>query len=202
MKMILKIIFSLATAGALVAGAPLAALGQTGQLSDRDQALRDFFPDADAVTPRVVEITPELAAQLEKDLGYRPALPQYTVYVGSKNGAPLGYAIVDDEKGMHEPITFAVLVGPDGAIRQQQILVYREPAGDGVESSRFRRQFIGKTVKDPIKDGVDLTIVSGATISSHSMAVGVKRAVAIVTEGVIRAAGATASSTGPVPHGG
>lgn len=202
MKMILKIIFPLVAGVALAVGAPLAALGQTGLISDREQVLRDFFPGADTVDARVVEVTPELAAKLKADLGYVPSLPRYTVWVGTKGGAPTGYAIVDDEKGMHEPITFAVLVGPDGAVKQQQVLVYREPAGDGITSSRFRGQFIGKTVKDPIRDGVDITIVSSATISSHSMAVGVKRAVAIVTEGVLHAAGATASSGAIAPHGG
>ena len=202
MKMILTIIFSLSAAVA-VAGVPLVAVGQTGQISDREQVMHDFFAGADSVDARVVDVTPELAAKLKGDLGYVPALPRYTVWVGKKAGAVLGYAIVDDEKGMHEPITFAVLVGTDGAVKQQQVLVYREPAGDGVTSSRFRSQFIGKTVKDPIKDGVDITIVSSATISSHSMAVGVKRAVAIVTEGVLHADGTTASSSpATTRHGG
>lgn len=202
MKMILKIIFSLSAAAA-VSGAPLVAIGQTGQISDREQVMHDFFPGADSVEARVVDVTPELAAKLKADLGYVPVLPRYTVWVGQKGGAALGYALVDDEKGMHEPITFAVLVGTDGAVKQQQVLVYREPAGDGVTGSRFRGQFIGKTIKDPIKDGVDITIVSSATISSHSMAVGVKRAVAIVTEGILRADGTTASTgTSATRHGG
>src|SRR5438874_2353440 len=200
MKMIIKIIFPPLMAVAVLV-APLGAAGQTGQIADREQVMRDFFADADSVEARVVEITPSLAAKLERDLGYRPASPRYTVWVGEKSGAPIGYAIVDDEKGMHEPITFAVLVGIDGAVKQQQVLVYREPAGDGITGARFRRQFIGKTVKDPIKDGVDITIVSSATISSHSMAVGVRRAVAIVTEGVLHADGTTSVATPGAAHG-
>jgi hypothetical protein len=50
-----------------------------------------------------------------------------------------------------------------------------EPYGDEVRSDRFRAQFQGKTAGDPITAGKDIDIVSGATISSRSMALGVKR---------------------------
>ena len=131
-----------------------------------------------------------LCEKLKARLGYVPRSPDgsgsFPVWVGTKGGAILGYAVIDDEKGMHEPITFAVLVGPDGIVNRQEVLVYRESEGDGITRKAFRRQFVGKTVKSPLRPGADVVIVSGATISSNSMAVGVRRALAIVTEAFLQ----------------
>lgn len=191
MKMMFKVIFA---ASALLAGAPAAGLSAAhaapGTLYTRDQILQDFFPGADAVEKRPVPLAAPLCEKLKARLGYVPRSPDGTgtfpVWVGTKAGVILGYAVIDDEKGMHEPITFAVLVGPDGAVTRQEVLVYRESEGDGITRKAFRRQFVGKTVKSPLRAGADVVIVSGATISSNSMAVGVRRALAVVDEAFLQ----------------
>lgn len=185
--MIVKIIFAVASATIVLGAAGFArpAHAASGVLHDQESILREFFPAAERVEARTVAITPALGAALKTDLGYAMPKSSYTVFVGVKGGRELGYAVIDDQKGMHEPITFAVLVGPDGAVQRQEVMVYRESEGDGVTAGRFERQFIGKTVKDPIRAGDDIMIVSSATISSNSMAVGVKRAVALVTEAIL-----------------
>ena len=183
--MTVKIILPALALLGVLAARPGTALAAGRVVHDRDEVLHQFFAGADRVETQTVTVTPELAARLKNRLGYVPAAASYTVWVGKKNGHEIGYAVVDDEKGMHEPITFAVLIGTDGSVARQEVLVYREPEGDGVTSHRFTSQFVGKTMKDPIRAGEDITIVSSATISSNSMAVGVKRALAIVTEGLL-----------------
>lgn len=194
MKMMFKIIFTtgalLAAFAAPVPGIEARAHATPGVLFTVDEILADFFAGADSVEKKPVELTPALCGQLKRRLGYSPRSPDatntYPVWVGSKGGEILGYAVIDEEKGMHEPITFAVLVGPDGAVKRQEVLVYRESEGDGITRKAFRRQFIGKTIKSSIRAGADVTIVSGATISSNSMAVGVRRALAIVNEAFLQ----------------
>jgi Na+-translocating ferredoxin:NAD+ oxidoreductase subunit G len=193
MKMMFKVIF---TSGALLAAssAPVPAIesrahAAPGVYFTVDEILAEFFPAAEKVEKKPVELTPALCEQLKRRLGYTPRSPDgtntYPVWVGSTGGV-VGYAVIDDEKGMHEPITFAVLIGPDGAVKRQEVLVYRESEGDGVTRKAFRRQFIGKTVKSSLRAGADVTIVSGATISSNSMAVGVRRALTIVDEAFLQ----------------
>lgn len=185
--MIVKIIFlaiGLQCGLGVMPGLAPEAHAAKGTFWDRDQILRDFFPDADTIESTPVRLTPDVTARLKSRLGYTVTRPGdlFPLWTARKSGLVVGYAVIDEEKGMHEPITFAVLVGADGVIRRQEVMVYREPEGDGVTQKRFRRQFVGKTSKDPLRAGVDITIVSGATISSHSMAVGVKRAVSVVEE--------------------
>ena len=84
--------------------------------------------------------------------------------------------------GLHQPITFATRLSPRGAVERLEIMVYREPRGDEVRDARFRRQFEGKTAQDPLRLNRDIDAVSGATVSSASMASGVRRAAILVEE--------------------
>ena len=76
---------------------------------------------------------------------------------------------------------------------RQEIVVYREARGDEVRDEHFRAQFVGKGADDAIDTDSDIQVVSGATISSRAMAVGVKRAVVLFDELVKPTAVATAS---------
>src|SRR5262249_57222060 len=93
-----------------------------------------------------------------------------------------GSAVIDEEKGLHQPITFATRLSPKGAIERLEIMVYREPRGDEVRDPRFRKQFEGKTAQDSLRLNQDIDAVSGATVSSASLAVGVHRATVLVEE--------------------
>jgi hypothetical protein len=56
-----------------------------------------------------------------------------------------------------------------------------------VRDPRFREQFVGKTAADPLRPGEEVVAVSGATISSRAMAVGVRRCLVLLDELVLRA---------------
>ncbi len=150
----------------------------------RASVLKSFFADCDRVS--YLEVTPDAAQQrkLRERLGYAVA-GKRVVYYGEKNGKRRGYAVLDDTPGQHKDISFAVLMSPAGYIERVEVMVYREPKGDGVRSERFRKQFSGKTAAQPLQAGRDIVAVSGATISSRSLARGVKRAAALVEELVL-----------------
>jgi Na+-translocating ferredoxin:NAD+ oxidoreductase RnfG subunit len=150
------------------------------------QVLREFFPQSEKVSYRKVKLEPADVAALQERLGYRPARPEYVVFVATTGAHVDGYAIIDDEKGQHEAITFAVKLSPEGAVERHEVMVYRESYGEEITDPRFRKQFVGKTVKDPVRAGQDIDVVTGATISSRSMAIGVKRALILVDELVLK----------------
>ena len=77
---------------------------------------------------------------------------------------------------------------------RQEIVVYREARGDEVRDERFRAQFVGKSARDAIDTDQDIQAVSGATISSRAMAVGVKRAVVLFDE-LVKPAAAVATAS-------
>ena len=192
MKIVFKIIFT---------GFVFALLSGVGARSARaDQVyftardlLADFFKSSQNVTYKKVQLDGSETQKLAQRLGYTPSKSSYTFYVATSGARVDGYAFIDEEKGEHLPITFAVKLSPTGKVMRQEIVVYREARGDEVRDERFRAQFVGKSASDAIETDQDIQAVSGATISSRAMAVGVKRAVVLFDELVKPTAMASAS---------
>ncbi|MGM0576064.1 MAG: FMN-binding protein [Myxococcota bacterium] len=160
-----------------VAVAPRTASAQAVHWTKAD-LLREFFSRCDRVTYEKLSLTPAQRRSVKKHLGYT-VRTDWTVYYGLKNHEVQGYAIIDDEMGQHRPITFGVLIDPEGRAQRLEVMVYREAHGDEIREGRFRKQFEGKTPDDPVRHGADIVAISGATISSKAMAKGVRRALAV-----------------------
>ena len=86
-----------------------------------------------------------------------------------------GWLIVDEVVGKHEMITYAVGLSSNGSVIGIEILEYVESYGYEVAEAQWRKQFIGKTVKDPIKLNQDIQNIGGATLSCKHITDGVKR---------------------------
>jgi len=85
-----------------------------------------------------------------------------------------------NEIGKHEYITFIVGVTPKGEVGDVAVMEYRETRGEEVKDRRFLRQFHGKKLTDPITVDRDIENYTGATLSSHAIATGVKKALVLV----------------------
>ena len=176
----MKIVFKFKILGIALLMAS-AARAEMVYFSTRD-LLVDFFPHSQSVTYRRLPLSAIERSHLVEKLGYAPAKSSYTFFIATTGAHLDGYALVDEEKGEHMPITFAVKLSPAGVVERQEIVAYREARGDEVRDQRFRHQFVGKSGRDPIVAGDDIVAVSGATISSRAMALGVKRAVVLFQE--------------------
>ena len=148
--------------------------------------LKDVFPKSQRVSYRKVKLGPAELAAVQGRLGYTPAKPEYVFFVATTGEHVDGYAIIDDVLGQHEQITFAVKLSPEGVVERHEVMVYREKYGEEITDARFRRQFQGKTVKDQVRAGVDIDVVTGASISSRSMTVGVRRALVLLDELILK----------------
>jgi Na+-translocating ferredoxin:NAD+ oxidoreductase RnfG subunit len=99
------------------------------------------------------------------------------VYRVSRAGTLLGFAEVRNVKGKEQPITYLAAVDEAGALRDVDILAYRETEGGEVAYDSWRKQFRGKTATDAIEIGKDIRNISGATISSNAVTRSVRLAV-------------------------
>ena len=104
-----------------------------------------------------------------------------TVYRISRGGALLGFAQVRNVKGKEQPITYLVATDSSDALRDIDILVYREPYGGEVAYDPWRKQFRGKTAAAPLQLGKDIRNISGATISSNALTRAVRKTLADLT---------------------
>lgn len=89
-----------------------------------------------------------------------------------------GWFFVDEVVGKHELITYALALNADGSIKQIEIMDYRESRGYEVRTPGWRKQFVGKTIKDPLQLNRDIGNISGATLSSKHITDGIKRLLA------------------------
>lgn len=168
---------------------------------DKSSVLKSFFAKSERVTYARMVPTAAQAQVLRAQLGYAPPAV-WTVYYGVTKDKIDGLAVIDDELGQHLPITFAALIGTDGAMQRLEVMVYREAYGSDVTQARFRNQFTGKSAADAVRHGADIVAVAGATISSKSLAIGARRALIVATELAIKPGVAKVLSVAPQPAGG
>jgi len=171
--------------GALLLAVPAASYGQVFH-TVRD-LLSAQFSKSDRVSFVKVAADSKARARIEKRLGRKLAAADYTFYVAKTGERVDGYALFDQEKGQHEPISFATFFDAAGSITRVEVVAYREPYGDGIRAERFRKQFIGRKASSGFRADADIDVISGATISSRSLCKGVKRASVLLDEAVLRA---------------
>lgn len=148
----------------------------------KEEALRVAMPDAETIRTEQVELTPAQRQRVHGKVDHPLDAESFVFYVGSRKDQINGYAYITDKKGRHRPITFIVGLKPDCSVEDVAIMIFREPRGYEVKEKRFLRQYHNKTMDDPIEVHRDIKNISGATISAHSVSVGVREAVAICEE--------------------
>lgn len=143
------------------------------------EASRLLFPDAERFDARTIDLD---AAQLQSldRRGVRARSARWNALVARRGDATLGYVVADQVVGKFELIGYAVGIGLDGAVRQVEILSYRESHGGEIRLAAWRRQFAGKTADSPLRIGDDIANISGATLSCSHVTEGVRRIVAVV----------------------
>ena len=164
--------------GLLSALLPSSSPGEA--LLTEPQALKIVFPKAQSVETQVRTLTESQREDLQKKTGMRFPEREYSIFIGHGKERIDGYAVIMNEIGKHEYITFIVGVSPKGDIRDVAVMDYRETRGWEVKEQRFLRQFRGKSLADPIAVDRDIANYTGATLSSHAIARGVKKALALV----------------------
>jgi len=144
-----------------------------------DQAAKLMFPEADRFEVREVKLDPQQMQQLDAQ-GVRTRPAKWLVRVALRGNTELGFVVIDEVIGKFELITYAVAIGLDGAVKQVEVLSYRESHGHEIRLPAWRKQFVGKTSASPMRVGEDIANISGATLSCTHVSEGVKRVVAVV----------------------
>jgi Na+-translocating ferredoxin:NAD+ oxidoreductase RnfG subunit len=68
-----------------------------------------------------------------------------------------------------------IAINSEGEIEDIEILTYNETQGSEIRHEHFRKQFSGKGWTDPLRLGVDIDAIAGATISSRAITDGVRK---------------------------
>ena len=96
----------------------------------------------------------------------------------------VGLFVFDRVIGKHLYIDYTVALDPGGRLHRVDILQYRESYGGEVRQASWLAQFVGKTSASPLQVDRDIRNISGATLSSHHVAEGVKRILGLYGHGI------------------
>ena len=105
-----------------------------------------------------------------------------------KDGIKVAVAIIDVEPGRWGPVEFitAIDLGSTPKVKRVEVMSYQEKRGRPIARRSFMKQYEGKSTRDPLEVGKDITGVSGATISSRAATFTVKKALVIVEECLLK----------------
>lgn len=143
------------------------------------EALKIHFKDSGSVVSEKQSLTPLQRRDVERVLGTRVDREEWNFLIAKTGQKVDGYAIIDQEIGRMEPITFMTFLNPKGVVQSVEILAYRETQGSEVSEKRFLAQFENKGSDQPLKVGQDIRNISGATLSVRAVTLGVRRALAV-----------------------
>lgn len=153
-------------------------LAHASQYLGVEEAQRLAFPEARRFAEAHVVYKPADIAAIEAMSHQKIRARGQQVWRAEDGDRLLGYFIVDYVIGKHLVIDYALALGPDGRVRQVDILTYRESYGGEIRNPDWLRQFVGKDATAPLELNRDIVNISGATLSSRHVTEGVKRLMA------------------------
>jgi FMN-binding domain len=139
-----------------------------------DAAQKAVYPDADAFQEVVVKQTAEQINALLALAGPQPPHGTIRIFKAMRNGSVLGHVFVDEVIGRESLITYAIGIDTDGALRNLEIMSYRESHGGEVRNPGWRAQFDHRDSLDQLRFRTDIKNISGATLSSEHVTQGVR----------------------------
>lgn len=144
-----------------------------------EQAQKLMFPGAKTYLASHIRLDNSQKKKIESLSGMRVRNDEQKVWlVKNKTDEAIGLFLLDEVFGKHEFITYAVGLDMRGRVTQVEILDYRETYGGEVRREEWRKQFVGKQVRDPLKLDLDIKNISGATLSCRHVTDGIKRLLA------------------------
>ena len=155
-------------------------LADAGKAPIPDKPLKDLFAGADAFAAIEGSLNEAQVAFVQDKTG--EALTEDdkvpTFYFAIAQGKRYGVAQFIRVEAKEQPMSVAVALDTKGRITAVRVLKSKEDKRFGDEL--FLKQFVGKTINDPLKVGTDVTPVSGEESLSQAFSTEVQKALWIV----------------------
>jgi Na+-translocating ferredoxin:NAD+ oxidoreductase RnfG subunit len=148
----------------------------------QEEAIKMVFPEAGQISKKIVRLNKEQKKRIAEKLGYSISFSYKAVYIVENRGKRLGYGIIDHVKGKERFMKYLVGIDSRGKIKGIEVLTYNETHGSEIRHEHFKKQFIGKGGGDPLRLGVDIDAITGATISCRSITDGVRKIMVVWEE--------------------
>jgi len=136
-----------------------------------------WFPSNTSFIEKNLIINDEFHKKLKKELNL-PIPNQFTVITGLGDNTIEGFIVVDKIKHYYQDVIFLTHLSDEGFLENCHLYAPPTSVSQSVPNELIMNQFLGKSVNDTVQlDKID--IISGATVTSQSYSVAVKRALAV-----------------------
>jgi hypothetical protein len=139
-----------------------------------DAAQKAVYPEADSFQEIIISQSPEKLQDLLVRAGPQPPHGTIRIWSATRAGTVLGHVFLDEVIGRQSLITYAVGIDVDGALRNLEIMSYRESHGGEVRNPAWRAQFNRRNALEQLRFRTDIKNISGATLSSEHVTEGVR----------------------------
>jgi Na+-translocating ferredoxin:NAD+ oxidoreductase RnfG subunit len=132
-----------------------------------EEALKDAFGNC-IIEKKRIYLTENDATILEKELGFKIKHRFYSFYIAKDHKNVSGYALLQTDVVRTKEMSLMVILNPDYSIKNLYLISFYEPI-EYKPSERWLKLFINKNKNDPLVPGIDLPVVSGATLTSRTV---------------------------------
>jgi len=146
--------------------------------SSREEALSRAFPPPATIERKTYFLTDVERQKASKLARAKIESSLVVAYVGRSPKGTLGTAYFDTHTVRTMPETLLVTVRPDGALEGVEVVAFGEPE-DYLPRPRWLRLFAGRRLDADLAVGRGLAHVTGATLTTRSIADAVRRVLAI-----------------------
>ena len=138
-----------------------------------EKAIKKSFEANVQITLKKYRIPHKTKTEIEKKAGQNFFQDHLYYWVIKDQGKIISHALLDNVYGKSMPITFLVVFDKRGKVINSAIVKYRESIGGQVSQKYWQDQFKGKDASSGFEVDEDISGISGATISVHSVAKGI-----------------------------
>lgn len=144
----------------------------------KDDALKEVFPEIDAVEKINVFLGEEEQKNIEAVAKSKLDSRVFTFYAGRKGRDIIGYAVFGSHIVRTKQEVHIVVINPDGSIRKVEILAFYEPE-EYLPHKRWFEQFTGKILDKELWPKRGIRAVTGATLSVNGITQEIRKVLAV-----------------------
>lgn len=132
-----------------------------------EEALKDAF-GVSTIEKKRVYLTEKVVQELEKELDFKIAHRFYSFYISKISDKVNGYAILHTDVVRTKEMSLMVILDPSHKVKKIYLISFYEPL-EYKPTERWLSLYEGKDQNSVPIPGVDIPIISGATLTARSV---------------------------------
>ncbi len=137
--------------------------------------IESVFPDRISIDHTKYKISKTSVKNIQNTVRQKFFRSEVNLWVIIDKDSSKYYGILDNVKGKSLPITFLTIFNDSSKVHYSSIIKYREGYGHEVGNRKWLDQFNLYSRISPYKVGDDISGITGATISVHSVTKGIRK---------------------------